>query len=207
MQVTFTEMTLQFQSLFSHQYFRELRPFLKIQIWVQSLVRELRRSHKPHRHLKKKKNTHTQKSLQERFLDLQKLTSNLKWLSKIEDLCWVLWASLVAQTVKNLPATEETWVWSLSWEDSWRREGLPTPVFFPGEFHEQKSLVGYSPWGHRESDTTEFYGGLGFQNANPFVSIIFLSNVKGFIRPTSISCHACNLDRFTANHMRKMGSP
>ena len=31
----------------------------------------------------------------------------------------------------------------------------PTPVFLPGESHGQKSLVGYSPWGHKESDTTE----------------------------------------------------
>ena len=33
--------------------------------------------------------------------------------------------------------------------------GLPTPVFLPGEFHGQRSLVGYSPWSHKESDTTE----------------------------------------------------
>ena len=32
---------------------------------------------------------------------------------------------------------------------------LPTPVFLPGEFHGQRSLVGYSSWGHKESDTTE----------------------------------------------------
>jgi len=31
----------------------------------------------------------------------------------------------------------------------WRREWLPTPVFLPGEFHGQRSLVGYSPWGHK----------------------------------------------------------
>ena len=31
--------------------------------------------------------------------------------------------------------------------------GLPTPVFSPGEFHGQRSVVGYSPWGHKESDT------------------------------------------------------
>ena len=30
-----------------------------------------------------------------------------------------------------------------------------TPVFLPGEFHGQRSLVGYSPWGHKESDMTE----------------------------------------------------
>ena len=37
----------------------------------------------------------------------------------------------------------------------WIREWQPTPVFLPGEFHGQTSLVGYSPWGGKESDTTE----------------------------------------------------
>ena len=37
----------------------------------------------------------------------------------------------------------------------WRKDWLPTPVFLPGEFHGQRSLVGCSPWGHKESDTTE----------------------------------------------------
>ena len=62
---------------------------------------------------------------------------------------------LVAQMIKNLLAVQETQVWSLGQEDSWRRKWLPTPVFLPGEFHGQKSLVGYSPWGHKESDRTE----------------------------------------------------
>ena len=61
------------------------------------------------------------------------------------------WASLVAQLGKNLPAMRETWVPSLDWEDAlekgkatrssilaWR---IPWPV--------------YSPWGHKDSDTTE----------------------------------------------------
>ena len=43
--------------------------------------------------------------------------------------------SLVAQLVKHPPAMWETWVWSLDWEDPWRREWLPTPVFWPGKFH------------------------------------------------------------------------
>ena len=34
-------------------------------------------------------------------------------------------------------------------------EWQPTPVFLPGEFHGQRSLAGYSPWGHKESDMTE----------------------------------------------------
>ena len=37
----------------------------------------------------------------------------------------------------------------------WRREWQPTPVFLPGRPHRQRSLVGSSPWGHKESDTTE----------------------------------------------------
>ena len=37
----------------------------------------------------------------------------------------------------------------------WRREWLPTSVFLPGEFHGQRNLVGSSPWGCEESDTTE----------------------------------------------------
>ena len=37
----------------------------------------------------------------------------------------------------------------------WRREWLPTPVLLHGEFHGQRSLGGYSPWGHKELDTTE----------------------------------------------------
>ena len=37
----------------------------------------------------------------------------------------------------------------------WRRQWHPTPVLLPGESHEQRSLVGCSPWGRQESDTTE----------------------------------------------------
>ena len=46
---------------------------------------------------------------------------------------------------------------SLGREDSLEK-GMPwqpTPVFLPGEFHGQRSLVGSSPWGHKESDMTE----------------------------------------------------
>ena len=39
--------------------------------------------------------------------------------------------------------------------NSWRK-WQPTPIFLPGEFHGERSLVGSSPWGHKESDTTEW---------------------------------------------------
>ena len=38
---------------------------------------------------------------------------------------------------------------------AWRRKWQPTPGFLPGEFHRQRSLAGYSPWGPNESDTKE----------------------------------------------------
>ena len=56
----------------------------------------------------------------------------------------------MAQLVKNLPAKQETWVWSLGWEDPLEKERLRIPVFWPGEFHGL-----YSLWGHKESDMTE----------------------------------------------------
>jgi len=61
---------------------------------------------------------------------------------------------LVAQMVKKLPAMQETWVQFLDWEDPLETERQPT-VCWPGEFHGQRRLVGSSPWGHKESDTTE----------------------------------------------------
>ena len=68
----------------------------------------------------------------------------------------IAWGSpLVAQMVKNLPAMQETWMRSLVRKIPWRRKRLPTPVFLPAEFHGQRSLASYSPWGCRESDTTE----------------------------------------------------
>ena len=64
-------------------------------------------------------------------------------------------ASPVAQIVKNLHAMQEMQVWSLGQENPCRREWQSTPLFLTGEFHGQRSLAGYSSWGHKESDTTE----------------------------------------------------
>ena len=61
----------------------------------------------------------------------------------------------MAQTVKDLPAMRETWVPSLGWEDPLEKGMATHSVFLPGEFHGRRSLVGYSPWGRKESDTTE----------------------------------------------------
>ena len=53
--------------------------------------------------------------------------------------------------------TKGKWVQSLEEIEKipWRRAQQPTPVFLPGESHGQGSLVGSSPWGHKELDLTE----------------------------------------------------
>ena len=74
----------------------------------------------------------------------------------------VLWKELPSQVVlvvKNLPANSrdkkrhmfDPWVRKIPS----RKAGPPTPVFLPGKPHGQRSLVGYSPWGCKESDMTE----------------------------------------------------
>ena len=62
--------------------------------------------------------------------------------------------SLVAQTVRNLLEIQETQVPFLGMEDPLEKEMQPTPVFLPGESHGQRSLAGYSPWGHKGADRT-----------------------------------------------------
>ena len=61
----------------------------------------------------------------------------------------------MAQMVKHLPAMQETWVQSLGREDPLEKEMATTPVLLPGKFHGPRSLVGCSPWGRKELDTTE----------------------------------------------------
>ena len=60
--------------------------------------------------------------------------------------------------VKNPPANADVerlgfdpWVRKIPWRRAWQ----PTAVFLPGKSHGQRSLAGYSPWGHKESDTPE----------------------------------------------------
>ena len=66
-----------------------------------------------------------------------------------------MWASLMAQMVKNLPAMQEMWVQSLGQEDPLEKEMAPTPVFLPGKSHGQRGLVGSVHAVPKESDTTE----------------------------------------------------
>ena len=60
----------------------------------------------------------------------------------------------VGKNPQAMQETQETQVPSLSWENALEEASEPPPVFLPGKSHGQRSLVGYSPWGHKESDPT-----------------------------------------------------
>ena len=61
----------------------------------------------------------------------------------------------MAQMVKNLPAMQETWVCSLGWEDPIEKGMATHSSILAWKHHEQRSLVGCSPLGHKELDMTE----------------------------------------------------
>ena len=62
------------------------------------------------------------------------------------------WASLVAQLVKNLPAMQGTWVWSLDWDDTLEKGKAMHSSILAWRIPQ---TIPSSPWGHKESDTTE----------------------------------------------------
>ena len=67
----------------------------------------------------------------------------------------MIWALLVAQMVKNLPAMQEAQVWPLSWEDPLDKGMTTHSSILAWRIPRTEEPGGYSPWGHKESDTTE----------------------------------------------------
>ena len=64
-------------------------------------------------------------------------------------------ASQVVQRLKHLPSMQESWVRSLGWEDPLEKEIATHSSILAWKPHGQRSLVGYTPRGSKESDTTE----------------------------------------------------
>ena len=58
-------------------------------------------------------------------------------------------ASLIAKSVKSLPAMQQTQVQFLGQEDPLENKWQPSPIFLPGKSHGQRSLAGYCLWGHK----------------------------------------------------------
>jgi len=71
--------------------------------------------------------------------DMDGLRGSLRWLSSTESTC------------QGRRCRFDPWVRKIPWRKKWQ----PTPGFLPGKSHGQRSLVGYSLWGHKGSDTTE----------------------------------------------------
>ena len=72
-------------------------------------------------------------------------------------ICFYPMGFLIGSVVKNLPATigDAGDTGSIPGQEiTWRRKRQPTPVILLGKSRGQRSLVGYSPWGHKESDMT-----------------------------------------------------
>ena len=88
----------------------------------------------------------------------------------------------------------DPWVGKISW-----MKWLPTPVFLPGKTHGQRSLVGYSPGGHKKSDTTKRLNNSNTQNAFheglQLIDTIIKSSVDSGVRKRH--CEDSNLgDKF-----------
>ena len=61
------------------------------------------------------------------------------------------WCSSKESTCQYRRCGLDPWVRKIPWRRKWQS----IPIFLPGKFHKQRSLAGYSPWGHKESDATK----------------------------------------------------
>ena len=90
----------------------------------------------------------------------------------LKHLILVLWDAMVVQMVKNPPAMQEIQVHSLGWEDPLEKGMATHASILAGGSHGQRSLRGYNPWGHKESDMTQqltlFHFGMLCSPRSPF---------------------------------------
>ena len=104
-------------------------------------------------------------------------------------LLWtrLLWmgASLVAQTVKHLPTMREIWVWSLGQKDPLEKEMATHSSTLAWKIPWMEEPGGYSPWGCKESDTTER---LHFTSAMDKQSCLWISLIRFLELLVSIFC-------------------
>ena len=70
----------------------------------------------------------------------------LLWVSHL-----VQWSRIDCQCRRHKETQVDHWVWKIPWRRKWQ----PIPVFLPETFHGQRSTVGYSLWGHKESNISE----------------------------------------------------
>ena len=86
---------------------------------------------------------------------------------------------MVTQTIKNLPAMQETGIWSLSQKDP-LKQGMAThsSILARRMPWTERNLAGYSPWGHKESATTEWLTLLLLLLLSIYLSFNYSINIK-----------------------------
>ena len=108
----------------------------------------------------------------------------------------------MARLVKNLPAMWRPEYYSWVGKIPWRKERLPTPVFWPGEFHGV-----YSPWGRKELNTSDFHfhfhfslrgdvfkdGKIGLQSGSSEFKAQQISPWTRYFPTLGLSCSICKL--------------
>ena len=107
--------------------------------------------------------------------------------------------SLLVQMIKiHLPMQKMQEMLAQPWvgKTPWRRKWQPTPVFLPGKSHGQRSLMGYSPWSCKESDTAErlsTHTPPGGRGRHSITCAALLPNVHGLNEPRSLAgtCLKC----------------
>ena len=100
---------------------------------------------------------------------------------------WSGGKELACQCKRHKRRSFNPWVGKIPWSRKWQ----PTPVFLPEKFHGQRSLVGYSAWGRKESDTTEHtHTHTGLKS---FLSLLVSGGISPvfscFFNLRSCSCH------------------
>ena len=68
-----------------------------------------------------------------------------------DEICLIGGATGQEHTCQCRKGMFDPWIGKMLWRRKWQ----PTPVFLLGKYHGQRNLIGYSPWGHKQADTTE----------------------------------------------------
>ena len=99
---------------------------------------------------------------------------------------WLRWKRICLQCGR--PGFDP-WVGKIPWRRAWQH----TPVFLSGESHGQRSLVGYSPWGHRESDMTEWVSTHGSSICSSTSGTGMILNERTEVHFSDWSKRVCNI--------------
>ena len=96
----------------------------------------------------------------------------------------------MAQIIKNLCAMQETWIWSLGWQDPPEKGMATHSSILPGEFHGLRSLADYSPYGYKRVGhnwaTNTFFHQILITNVNTFIHIKITAVAISTIVPSSL---------------------